>query len=129
LHRSTQIQVLSWLAGLASLGAATKPTFDTILFATAFVFGTLLMHVRERLDDAQSPGQRLAGRVAGAMIAWGVVAVHHFTALGARFPARLSTAMLIAAAVVPTGILAIETAITFVARRRARGYSKLSSPD
>lgn len=127
MHRSTQITVLSWLAALASLGAATKPTFDTILFATAFVFGTLLMHVRERLEEGQQPGPRLAGRVAGALFAWGFVVVRHFTALSAKFPPRLSTAMLIAAAVVPTGIVAIEAALMVLARRRAP--SKLSSPD
>jgi len=127
LHRSTQITVLSWLAALASLGAATRPTFDTILFATAFVFGTLLMHVRERLEEGQQPGPRLAGRVIGALFAWGFVAVRHFTALSAKFPPRLSTAMLIAAAVVPSGIFAIEAALMFMARRRAP--TKLSSPD
>jgi hypothetical protein len=119
LHRSTQLQVLSWLAGLASLGAATKPTFDTILFATAFVFGTMLMHVRERLEGAQPAGPRIAGRVLGAVIAWAFVAVRHFTVLGAQFPVRLTSAMLIAAAVVPTGIVAIECALTYAARRRA----------
>jgi hypothetical protein len=123
--------VLSWLAALASLGAATKPTFDTILFATAFVFGTLLMHVRERLEEDQLPGPRLAGRVEGAMLAWGFVAVRHFTMLGAKFPPRLSTAMLIAAAVVPTGVVAIEAALMFVARRRrsVAKVAKISSPD
>jgi hypothetical protein len=120
LHRSIQLQVLSWLAALASLGAAAKPSFDTILFATAFVFGTLLMHVRERLEDGPKPAApRIAGRVVGALIAWGFVAVRHFTVIGARFPARLSTPMLIAAAVVPTGIFLIEGALTLVARRRA----------
>lgn len=118
MHRSTQLQVLSWLAALASLGAATKPTFDTILFATAFVFGTLLMHVRERLEGPKPAAPRIAGTLLGGLIAWGFVAIRHFTAVGARFPARLSTAMLIAAAVVPTGIFVIECVLTF-ARKRA----------
>lgn len=120
MHRSLQVQILSWLAALATLGAATRPTFDTILFATAFVVGTLMMHVRERLEHPETRhAQRfghLAGRVLGASAAWGVVAVRHFTTLGQRFPHRLSTPMLIAAAVIPTGIIVIEAAGTFFLR-------------
>jgi len=119
VHRQTQLQVLSWLAALASLGAATKPTFDTILFATAFVFGTLLMHVRDRIDGPKPVMPRIAGALLGALIAWGFVAVRHFTAIGALFPARMSTAMLIAAAVVPTGIFVIECVLGFARRRTA----------
>lgn len=117
MHRSIQLQVLSWLAALATLGAATKPTFDTILFATAFVFGTLLMHVRERLEGKLPLIPRLSGRAVGALIAWGVVALRHYATV-IRFPNRLSVSMLIAAAVIPTGIFAIETAMSVLARRR-----------
>ena len=117
MHRSLQLQVLSWLAALASLGAATKPTFDTILFATAFVFGTLLMHVRERLEGKQPVGPLLSGRALGAAFAWGVVALHHFATF-VKFPNRMTTSMLIAAAVIPTGIFVVETTLSVVARRR-----------
>lgn len=118
MHRSLQLQVLSWLAALATLGAATKPTFDTILFATAFVFGTLLMHVRERLEGKQSTLPHLSGRALGALFAWGVVALRHFAPM-VRLPARMSVAMLIAAAVIPTGIFVIETGLSVVSRRRS----------
>lgn len=40
MQRSLQVQILSWLAALSILGAAIRPSFDTILFATAFVVGT-----------------------------------------------------------------------------------------
>lgn len=120
MHRSLQVQILSWLAALATLGAATHPTFDTILFATAFVVGTLMMHVRERLEHpetrrAQRVGHFL-GRLLGASAAWAVVVVRHWTTLGQRFPARLSTAMLVAAAVIPTGIVVIEGVQTLLTR-------------
>lgn len=119
MHRSLQLQVLSWLAALATLGAATKPTFDTILFAAAFVVGTLLMHVRERLEENKIAFKALmSGRVLGAMFAWGVVALRHFTAL--RFPPRMSVAMLIAAAVIPSGILVVEGAMSLRRRSPAR---------
>lgn len=121
MHRSLQVQILSWLAALATLGAATRPTFDTILFATAFVVGTLMMHVRERLEHPEtrkaSQVGRAFGRVLGASAAWGAVALRHYSALGHRFPTRLSTAMLIAAAVVPTGIALVEGALALIARR------------
>jgi hypothetical protein len=120
LHRSLQIQVLSWLAALATLGAATKPTFDTILFATAFVFGTLLMHVRERMENVENKipvAPKLRGRALGAMFAWGIVAIRHFTTI--HFPVRLSVSMLIAAAVIPTGIFVVEAALSLFAKRRA----------
>jgi len=126
VHRSLQVQLLSWLAALAILGAAMRPTFDTILFATAFVVGTVMMHVGERLAHPEtrkaSQVGRLAGRLLGASAAWGFVAMRHFTALGHRFPARLSTAVLIAAAVIPTGIALVE-GIFMVATRRARPRS------
>ena len=121
MHRSLQLQVLSWLAALASLGAATKPTFDTILFATAFVFGTLLMHVRERMEQGEGKlplGPKLTGRALGAAFAWGVVAVRHFATM-VKFPPRMSASMLIAAAVSPTGIFVVETALSVLARRRS----------
>ena len=118
MHRSLQLQVLSWLAALATLGAATKPTFDTILFATAFVFGTLLMHVRERMEGKLAAVPRLSGRALGALFAWGIVALHHYAPM-IKFPNRMSVAMLIAAAVIPTGIFLIETALSVFARRRA----------
>ncbi|MBI2389214.1 MAG: hypothetical protein HYV09_06320 [Deltaproteobacteria bacterium] len=125
MHRSLQIQVLSWLAALATLGAATRPTFDTILFATAFVFGTLLMHVRERLEPKGAPSGRAIGRVLGVVFAWGAVALRHFSSLGAKFPPRLSTAMLIAAAVIPTGIALIEGTLALLSRRaRARAAER-----
>ncbi len=118
MHRSLQLQVLSWLAALATLGAATKPTFDTILFATAFVFGTLLMHVRERLEGKQSTVAHLGGRALGAVFAWGVVALHHFAPM-VRFPTRMTVPMLIAAAVIPTGVFVIEAGLMLLSRRRS----------
>lgn len=117
MHRSLQLQVLSWLAALASLGAATRPTFDTILFAVAFAFGTLLMHVRERLEEKQPLGPMLTGRALGAMFAWGAVAIRHFAPL-IEFPVRMTVPVLIAAAVIPTGILFVESALSLRARRR-----------
>lgn len=113
MHRSLQLQVLSWLAALATLGAATKPTFDTLLFATAFIFGTLLMHVRERLEDKVGKTPRLVGHALGAAFVWGVVALRHLSTL--KFPPRMSVAMLIAAAVVPTGIFVVESALSLYA--------------
>lgn len=127
MQRTIQIQVLSWLAALATLGAAVHPTFDTILFAVAFVFGALVLHVRERLVGETPFARVLAGQVVGAAMAWALVALRAFTAIGARFPAKLSAAMLVAAAVVPTGIVLVELALAAsrrvgrrVAARRTR---------
>jgi hypothetical protein len=119
LHRSLQIQVLSWLAALATLGAATKPTFDTLLFAAAFVLGTLLMHVRDRLEGKPQTIPHLTGRAFGAVFAWAVVALRHFAPM-IKFPPRMTVAMLIAAAVIPTGIFLVETSLALVVRRRVR---------
>ncbi len=120
MQRTLQIQLLSWLAALATLGAAVHPTFDTILFAVAFVFGALVLHVRERLVADVPFVRMITGQIVGAVIAWGTVAVRAFSSLGARFPERLSAAMLIAAAVVPTGIVLVELALA-ASRRRVDG--------
>lgn len=116
MHRSLQLQVLSWLAALSTLGAATKPTFDTLLFATAFVFGTLLMHVRERMEEKQPVGPMLSGRALGVAFAWAAVALRHFAPV-LKFPPRMTASILIAAAVIPTGIFVVETTLSVVARR------------
>ena len=121
MQRSLQVQILAWLAALSILGAATRPSFDTILFATAFVVGTLMMSVRERLKPAESRtiGQpkHLVGRILGASLAWAAVGMRHGTSLSASFPTRLSTSMLIAAAVIPSGIVVLEGVLMLLARR------------
>ncbi len=122
VNKSLQLQVLSWLAGLATLGAALKPTFDTLLFAAAFVLGSILMHVRERLERIEGEPKNAAhetiGKLLGVALAWGLVAARAFTAL--PLPARMSAAVLIAAAVVPTGIVAVEAILTMRNARRVR---------
>lgn len=138
MHRSLQNQLLAWLAALSVLGAALRPTFDTILFAIAFVFGTTMVFVRERLEPRETRTvdslPHLAGRLLGASIAWGVVGLrqfhgsatggawtHRLAALGARAPARLTTEVLIAAAAVPSAIVLFEGGRALLLRRgRAR---------
>ena len=119
MQRSLQVQILSWLAALSILGAAIRPSFDTILFATAFVVGTLMMHVHERLQHPEVRRTRAlghaVGRVLGASVAWLAVALLHWSMV--RLPARLTAPMLIAAAVVPTGIVLIEGVSALLARR------------
>jgi hypothetical protein len=122
LHRSLQLQILSWLAALATLGAAMRPTFDTILFAVAFVFGGLLMHVRERFERTGPLKPILIGKALGVVVAWSAVLIRAFTPLGALAPAKMSPAVLVAIAVIPTGIFLVEVALVLLERgRRERG--------
>jgi hypothetical protein len=103
LIRSLQLQLLSWLAALATLGAYTKGTLDAGLFAAAMVLGTLLFQARERLLGAPSPrGRRWVGDFLGATCAWGVVLLFRTQGAAARFPARLTLAALVVAALIPT---------------------------
>jgi hypothetical protein len=121
MHRALQLQVLSWLAALATLGAASRPNFDTILFAVAFVFGALVLHVRERLFGDTKPLRTIAGQAIGTALAWSVVSARAVatTRFPSSFPKAMSTALLAASAIVPTGILVIE--LVLAGFRRASG--------
>lgn len=127
MQRSLQLQLLSFLAGLSTLGAVAHPTFDTILFATAFVFGTLLLHVRERLEHRRGTTMGAIGKVIGAALPWGLAALRAWSPMvSSKFPPRLTAAMLVAAAIVPTGILLVDA---MLAMRGARGRRERAAED
>jgi hypothetical protein len=120
MQRSLQLQILSFFAALAALGAALKPTTDTLLFAAAFVLGTLLMQVRDRMAGRRDGKLGALGMTLGALLPWGFAALRAWTSLGSHLPARLSTSAIIAAAVVPTGILFVDAVRALRAPRPAR---------
>lgn len=126
MQRSLQLQILSFFAALAALGAAMKPTTDTLLFAAAFVLGTLLMQVRDRMAGRRDGKLGTLGMVIGAMLPWAFAAMRAWSSLAAHLPARLSTSAIIAAAVVPTGILCVDAV---QAVRALRGREPARQPD
>jgi hypothetical protein len=108
MQRSLQLQVLSFLAALAALGAALRPTTDTLLFAAAFVFGTLLMQVRDRMSGRRDGKLGALGMAVGAALPWAFAAARAWSTIGSHLPARLTPAVIVAAAIVPTGILFVD---------------------
>ncbi|MGZ5969548.1 MAG: hypothetical protein ACXWP4_17870 [Polyangiales bacterium] len=120
MQRSLQLQILSFLAALATLGAALRPTFDTLLFAVAFVFGTLLMQVRDRLEKRREGTLGMLGKVLGAALPWAFAATRAWSHVGSRLPARLTPSVIVAAAVVPTGIFLFDAIRALLNRAPAR---------
>ena len=134
MHRSLQLQLLSWLAGMALVGAIARPSVDAGLFAAAFVLGVSLLRVRESwrwaelvegrragADRSSAPGvrdRRVLGDLIGACVAWGaVVARAKLPHLGV-LPERLDAPTLAIAAAVPSTVLVLRVANAI--RRRAR---------
>jgi hypothetical protein len=129
VHRSFQLQILTWLAGLAVVGALARPSLDTTLFAAAFVLGTALLRVREswRWAELVQKGRAFSPRVRdprwlgdalGAAIAWSAAVTRARVPHVAWLPDRLDTATLALAAVFPTVTLLLR--VVNAMRRRAR---------
>ena len=132
--RSLQLQVLTWLAALAVLGAMGKSTLDTWLFAAAFVLGTLLLRVREGWKHAELAGKRSSpwresvapdirdlrglGESLGVMLAWGAALTRMHWSHDAQVPERLAVGTLVMAAIVPS--LVLLTRVVDSLRSRAR---------
>ena len=125
MNRTFQLQLLSWLAALGTLGAHAKGTLDASLFAAAVVLGTLLLLARERLISPPIGRRaRLAGELLGVLAAWGALVVFRAPGLAARFPPKLGASALVFAAMVPTMIFVLgRVAAVRGAIRRSRAAS------
>lgn len=133
-HRALQLQILTWLAGIAVVGAIARPSLDGALFAGAFVVGTALLRVRESWKWAEMAAnrssalargtlpdvrdRRVLGDSIGVIVAWSAaVARMHWPSV-AHLPNRLDVGTLVLAATLPSAALLLR--IVNAVRRRAR---------
>ena len=81
MHRSLQLQILTWLAGLAVVGAIARPSADAGLFAAAFVLGTALLRVREswRWAELVQAKRAVFARVSSPELFWIRISGTHTT--------------------------------------------------
>lgn len=125
MNRSLQLQILSFLAALAALGAIAKPNIDTGLFACAFVLGTMLMQARDRVfggETGKAAERRghIVGEMVGVIAAWGMALLRSTKWIAAHVPPRLTLTALIMAATVPSAIFVVGRVASLRARRRRR---------
>lgn len=134
MHRTLQLQILTWFAAMAVIGAIARPSLDTGLFAGAFVVGTVLLRIRESWKWAEQSqkrsslfgratlpeirDRRVIGDALGVALAWGAALIRLKFPQIAHLPDRLDASTLILAATVPSAALVLR--IVNAVRRRAR---------
>ena len=134
MHRTFQLQILSWLAAMSVVGALARPSMDAALFAAAFAFGTVLLRVREswkwaeifqrrssvfgRATLPEVRDLRVIGDALGVVVAWAAVVARKQWPHLPHVPERLDVGTFVLAATVPSATLLLR--VVNAARRRAR---------